>query len=486
MALVPDRAWLNLASPEWAARISERWARHGRPSFETPQSLAEATLRRAAKSNPRRFVRLALRLPQDAPDFWFEAIIDAASSVEPDEDLAATDWEAASALEIEECLARIPGTINRELAMKISWLVGGRPTESWTDQTISLICTWATGHEDPPLEQATESAGSDDELDFHGVITQSINCARGVAIWAIARILWEQPNRREQFLRVAQAAVRDPHPAVRAASIDFVGPLLNDEPDCALALLETACASDRRILGSHELEALLRHLWSRPERRVEGIVERMTTSGLATIEERGAYFATVIAVLESRLTEVAARCAGGNVNQRKGAATALAQLVGPTHEAVVDPNRLSTFFDDEDPAVASAAAKVFDRGEVMRSPLGPMLASQFVASRQFARDPDDLVTGLEDFTGDLLPFQVVLSQIVDRATTDTSGLNGGIPRGGFRFADRTAECILRVYERAAGTGDVKIRSWCLDQIDALIASGNQYGEQILARIDSDA
>lgn len=486
VARVPDRAWIEMAMPAWAERMAQRWKGGNRLSIETPDRLTESAFRHAAKTNPARFVRLAQSLPLDAADHWFEAILDAASTTEPDKNVAAPDWKAASSAEIEQCLIRLAGRDGKHLAMTLARLVRARPDEAWSDSTIDRICTLAVSHEDPGAEEFSVRSGNGDISD-ENVVQTSINCTRGVAVEAVKRLLWKKPEKRPQFIEVAKRTVCDPHPAVRVAAIGLAGPLLNDDPDLAISLLETACGGDDlRVLRSFHLNHLLRYLWWRCDPRVEAIIERMASSGLEKVEELGAFFSTVVALRRDRMQGVFAQCSKGTTHQRKGVATALARLTDPAPEGRSAANLLHAFFNDPEPAVAGAAASVFRDDAVLRSPLGPELAAKFVASEQFARDPDDLIFPLTEYAGDLVPFQPVLADLVRRATTDMSGLNGDLRRSGFGFADRASECILRIYEWAQGPQHAAIRSWCLDQFDALVASGDHSVERALTQIDSDA
>lgn len=480
---VPDGQWIEMASPDWSKRIAQRWKLKDRLSFETPDRMAEAAFSRASKSNPARFIKLAQRLPLDAADHWFEVVLDAASAIEPDQNLAAPDWEAASPADVEACLARLSRRDGKHLSKTLARLERARPTELWSDATINHVCELALSHEDPePGEfQGPEGMSADD------LVQMSINCTRGAAVESIERLMWHRLDRRDQFIRVSERAVRDPHPAVRVAAIGLAGPLLNDDPDLAIRLLEEACShEDVRVLRSYHLRQLLRFLWWRADPRVEGIVTRMASSGIESIECDGALFATVVSLRIGRMTEVASQCARGTPAQRRGAATALAQLTECTTEGRSAALMLPPFFDDEDTSVAGAAASVFRDESLLRSPLGPELALRFVASEQFARDPDDLIFPLSEFAGDLLPFQAVIEAVVGRATSDMSDLRGDMRRAGYGFADRTSECILRIYERAQAGEHAAVRKWCLDQIDALVADGNSFGEQALARLDVDA
>jgi hypothetical protein len=485
-ARVPDGDWIEMANPRWAQRMVERWKRTDRASFDTPEGLTEAAFRVAAKSNPARFVRLAKRLPPGAADHWFEVALDAASQTEPDKNLAGQDWRPASAAEAEELLTVLKGRDGRYLAITLGRLVYSRPGEAWSDATIDRLCELAVSHEDPPLGEFSTHAG-DGTVSASHVISTGINCVRGVALEAIEHLMWKRRDKRAQFVEVARRAMADPHPSVRSVAIGLVGPLLNDEPDTALGLLETACGGDDlRVLHSPHLGHLLRYLWWREDPRVEAVIARMASSGLVEEEEHGAFFATVTCLRQGRLREVVERCATGTVAQRKGCASAHARLVDPTPDGRKAADGLPAFFDDPEADVAGAAASVFRDDEVMRSPLGPELAAKFVGSEQFGRDPDDLVFPLQEYAGDLLPFQPVLADIVDRATTDMSGVRGDMRRKSFGFADHVSECVLRIYERAQAEKDAKVRSWCLDRFDALIAAGDYFGERALAALDADS
>lgn len=486
LSKVPDRAWIEMASPGWAARIALRWKCGGRFRVDTPERACEATFRQAARTNPGRFVRLAFRLPLDAADFWFESVLEAAAATEPDKERAAVDWRAASAPEVERCLARLAERDGKYLAMALARLVQARPHEAWSESTVHRICSLATCHHDP--KSSDDIIGdADGNVTGENVVQMSINCTRGVAVDAIKRLLWTRPENRERLVEAANEAVRDPHPAVRVAAVGLAGPLLGSDPEQALALMAEACGGqDVRVLHSFHLHHLLQYVWWRCDPRVEAIIERMATSGQKGTEDRGAFFATVIALRKGRMQSVFVRCVAGTILQRTGVALALAHLTDSTPEGRDAATRLAEFFNDPDTDVAGAAASVFRDQDILNSPVGPELAKKFALSDHFVRDPDDLVYPLAESTVDLVPYQTALASIVARATTDMLGMNGDIRRSTFGFSDRASECILRIYARAQGSEHASVRSWCLDQFDALLATGDQFGEQALARLDSDA
>lgn len=483
---VPDSAWIEMATPAWTKRVANRWKDRGRLSFETPDRLTESAFRNAAKTNPARFVRLAQRLPPEAADHWFEVILDAASTTEPEKSVAVPEWKAASATDIERCLARIANRDDKHLAMTLARLVRARPDEAWSDSTIDRICTLAVSHVDPRPDEFAFRIGNGDVSCEH-VVQTSINCTRGVAVEAVERLLWTKSEKRLQLIEAAKKAAVDPHPAVRVAAIGLAGPLLNDDAPLALSLLDAACGGpDLRVLHSHHLSHLLRYLWWRCDPQVERIVERMAFSGLDEVEETGAFFAAIISLRKDRMQGVFAQCRTGTIHQRIGVATALASLTDAAPDRHAAADQLPVFFNDPEPTVAGAAASIFRDHDVMRSPLGPELAVKFVTSEQFVRDPHDLILPLTEYAGDLVPFQTVLADIVKRATTDMSGLNGDLRRSGLAFADKASECILRVYERAQRPQQMTIRSWCLDQFDALVSRGDHSLERALAHLDADA
>lgn len=67
-----------------------------------------------------------------------------------------------------------------------------------------------------------------------------------------------------------------------------------------------------------------------------------------------------------------------------------------------------------------------------------------------------------------------------------SETNRDLRRVGALFADKTAEIVLRIYERAQGTSNTDIREWCLDQIDGLVSSGDSAIDEALHKFRADA
>jgi hypothetical protein len=423
-------------------------------------------LGKLAKLDPQRIVRLAMRIPLDAPIDYFESILRGLDQREEPQNRpdGLPEWEPASFEEVQELIERLlDGRLeSAELTNAICWLVRNRSHGRWSFRIMDYVadaCVNATSPDgDPQL-------GWERELSvWEGT--------RNVAIEALRSLISCHAGLELRYLPEILRFAKDDHASVRVAAVGVCISILKRNPDLAVRLLLGICDHvDDRILNGIYVPHFLKYVWDRYAAQIEPLLSRMIDSRNDKAVELGAYWSTAGHVAKGLFTVLANGCRNGTTAQRKGVARALVDLtkIEQWREAAVDS--LPAMFNDPDDNVAKAAAHVFRRNpELLQCPLGRVTAAAFIDSGAFERDPSDLVLPLRDFQGSLAPYGPTISRIVGRASGAMASLISDI-RTRYALVSRALpELLLRLYQEAEGPQHSELRSSALDAWDALLQS----------------
>ena len=216
---------------------------------------------------PRRFARLAVRIPKDADPLYATRILSSLAKTEPPDGMdRPADWRPADIKEIEPVIEHFNHLRDdRNFATALCWCIEKRGDADWSDETLRCLVEIATTHPDPRLEEYTVSRGrrgcgaGEDERD-PDLLSTSINCVRGVAAEAIQSVLFRRRDRLDFFRPAIVSLINDPHPAVRLAAIGLRSPCGNIELGGAVTAFLTACShEDDRVLSSPDLNHFFRY-----------------------------------------------------------------------------------------------------------------------------------------------------------------------------------------------------------------------------------
>ena len=265
--LLSDRDWLRIVSGKWPA-FSTKWKAMGRGTIGEASTRAFSNaLGQVARSQPRRFVRLMLRMPTGCDPVYPAAVIRAiADGNRSDSQTDGEKTAPASASEIEAAVVRFAHCLaDRELAMAVCWAVERHSEEKWSERMLMQISQLATDHRDPAAGEFSvssgERSGTNDasEMTFD-VVASARSCVRGAAAYAIEGILFNHPQASGVLRPALEALFADAHPAVRVAALGTTLPLLNIDPIGAIeAFLATCDHADDRVLRGHDVARFLGH-----------------------------------------------------------------------------------------------------------------------------------------------------------------------------------------------------------------------------------
>lgn len=457
---VTDKQWLDIVSRRW----SRRWKQIG------PDRIAEAShvhfandMKAVATKQTLRFVRLALKFPEDAPTVYFSRIWDAMGD-------RAADLESCEPIELDALLTRTMATGDRNALIAVCRAIERHPNAQWGPSVWKALDT-ASSHQDPKGEGfAVHSEGRPD------VEATSLNCVRGVAASAFAALAWNNGERCGLVKGRAMRLAEDPHPAVRVAAAHAAYAIYTVDRDGGVAgLLKIAESNDDRVLAGRWMNRLIGVArWSH-RGVLHPLCERMSVSRDDQVAKQGAQWITAERFQFKTCEDAYLKCRHGNAVQRQGVAEMLIQLVC---DELVDGDaveaELTTLFDDPHEQVRAAAAGVFRIDGVLQSDLGARLADAFVRSTAFVENSEDLIWPVSHKAIDLVKYKTAVFASVDRFAAELAEHTRSM-RNRMGMAGRELSALLlRLYDAATKLGDRVLANQCLDRWDALLE--NRVGD----------
>ena len=453
-----DAGWLGIITG--AATTGGRRCRRrtGESMGETPAAGFARLLGDRAQRDPWRFAALALRIPTAVDPAYLAAVLHGVAATGPPPGQPGA-WQSAADGQVTAVIEHIGYRPDREVGNGLCWLIRQRPGAVTTSRCVDVLCRYATEHPHPPAGWVA-SVGGDPHFE-----TAALNCTRGAALGAIARILYAHPDRVGEFAPALRRAVADPHPAVRVA---------------AVGLFLAACDGPDDVLGGRRVWEFVRYTLGSHGPRLEPLLLRMAGSAVPAAATAGAAWLTVIWLRGGRLREVVEVYARGTAAQKKGVAMAAA---GNCDDAALAPrctDLLDHLVDDPDDGVRAQAGEFLHQPGVLGTPAGRRLAGRFVAGREFGRHPGLIVEALREYAGPLGPLAPVVGAVCDRLAAD---LADPARRDGFP-TERFVPLLLRLYEQAEQDRDPGLRAACLDWWDRLLEARLGGTIQVLGELDA--
>ncbi|MGD2116651.1 MAG: hypothetical protein PVG07_16480, partial [Acidobacteriota bacterium] len=410
---------------------------------------------------PGRFARLALRFPDDANPLYFGAVVRGLRA-EPGRE---SPGEDATVEELEAVLALPQVSGDPAVSKDVAWLVQSRPALGWSDAILDLVATIATRDPDP-AEGELVLRGGPEEWGPENLVNNSLNCARGVGMWAMAKLLFSDWNHIEVLGEPIAQGARDPHPAVRAAVFECCLAMLEHDPERAIMLALEAAQGHEALLACSSFNRFLRYVLRDHPDEMEPTLRRMLQSDREDVVQLGANHTVALHFFAGRMEDLALGCLGGALPRRVGAAQVAAAVVDRPEYREHAFAFLERLVDDDSDEVLEACSGTFGSTDLTAFVDEPAFLNAYASSRAFKRDPTMLLHRLHDHGGDLLPFAecvlAVCRSLADRQREDPEQSREIF----WDAAIYLPPVLLRLYEQAPnGSG---VREDCLDAWDLLL------------------
>lgn len=232
-----DSQWLSAMSHYGASESSWRGGRLVGDAWTQAQVLETLT-----KEDPERFALLLARVPEGTAEAYVGAVLRGLADARVRPDLLA---------EVGRHAKRLGGSETNRWLVR---LIGAHAAGPLDNELVQMVAATATGVPDHGEHDA------DDDWNGGSIDSAALNSTRGAAALAIGRLLAEDPTRLSLLEPALRQIVTDPQIEVRTAAVAAVAPLLQSDPDLALALFREAVHdAPGELLSSRYVEHFLRH-----------------------------------------------------------------------------------------------------------------------------------------------------------------------------------------------------------------------------------
>jgi hypothetical protein len=338
--------------------------------------------------------------------------------------------------------------------------VAGQPLP---EDVLAMVGWYATEDPDPPeVENLSEGEGSPRSDALHNA---AINCTRGRAALAIARLIAEDGARVARFRPALERMVADPVPAVRVAVADALSMLLRHDRGAAVGLfLRLVDGAPDAALAAPPVWRFLRFGMPTHVAALRAVITRIVRSPEREVATGGAQLACLAALMFPKLRALADECLQGSAPERAAAAVVLADNLQLAEVRGFCSDALVRLFDDPEESVRAATARCFQRMEGDDLGEHRALAEAFVRSAAFAEGGATLLRALQRTTARLTQ---VACAACERYVQTAGVAMGDMRTRAAAVSYQVSEVVARAYNEATDIGDGDLVGRCLDVIDQL-------------------
>jgi hypothetical protein len=456
-AKMSDKHWL-LAMQKYAGLDHRRGREHELSGGE--RQLAQSVQGRA-QADPVRFAALAERMPDDLPASYFDAIVrGVADCIPPERD------EAPPPIALEQVIAlvrRVHSLPGRPCGRAISTLIEKWTDRDWPDEVIDAVAWYAVNDRDPE-EELWQTPAHEGEFYYGGdPYSAGINSTRGAIAGAVARLLFEAPQRFERLHDAVHSLANDRSTAVRSCAIGALVAVLNTDVPKAVSWFDDCVTAHPAILATPHVERFVSFAGYRDFAGVRPAIDMMLAATDPRAVKAGALQVCLLALNDevAGAAEVARRVECGSTAMRRAAAGVYAGNVA--NEVVGSECRqlLKPFFADPEESVRDEAASAFRHLASLATPDQADLLAAFLDSAPGPTALAPVVRALEDSPVQLPDLVCRLAEVcVDAFRAEAADIS----TSGSMVAMDLSKIVVRLY---AQTADPAVQSRCLDLIDEM-------------------
>ena len=458
-----DRQWLRAIARYQTSELRQRPDGSLVGDATTQAQVLEA----ATKADSQRFTQLLLRFPDGTAAPYVTAVLQGLAGARVDPQLLLRACQHAQ---------QVAG---HDANHAIVWLVEAEAAASLPAALVRMAAEIATSDPHPaaddwmPRQSGTEQRRGE-ALDLAG-----LNCTRGAAAAAIAKLLFEDPSRLGLLRDALTALATDPTLQVRAMATLALTSVLGIEPKVAVDLFRSAVAdAPDELLASRYLERFLHYtIRAGHYPGVADVLSRMLACPVEEAQQAGARQLTVASFAAPELDRLVDAALKGDEATRAGVLGVFAANVANPHRRDRTFRALSHGFADPSPKVRSNAVGAFQ-----------VLGSQHLSGHAMLLEAFAGSAALHDHAGVVLHLLDASRQPLPRVTLDICErfvhLHGAV------IADITtapaAEAMYLVHlvlRLHAQHDSPSIRKRCLDLVDQLVAISAHGIDNDLASIE---
>ncbi|WP_100616857.1 AAA family ATPase [Bacillus cereus] len=466
---ISDNAWLriitNKSIPQEHGKIRELPS--DKTLLETSIWQFASSLEKAAKNDPERFGRLALKFPEETNHCYITAVFRAFEITElnnnenPELDIR----KPATAETIIKVLCRYSMEDNLQVAMAFCRLLRVRDDIEWPDEIINKLTYIAVNHPDPKMNSmnvySTNWDKSMDSLSAKDLFENSINCVRGVAVEAIKTLIWKRPNLFIENEKVIEKIINDPHPSVRISTVGMLIPIINIDREKAVDLFIKNAYDDLRVICTSYGISFIKYTIQKNYDLLRSLIIKMADSKIIEVAKLGSEMIVKYHIIYNLFEQEYKELAKGNSPQRQGVVLGAISLINEKEHTSKCAEILRVFLDEYDSDIANEM-----RG-LLHYELADLeehidLVVIYIKSPYFRDNNSYFIYELQNYKGSLLDFKDIIftycNEICDKYSSETRDFTSG-----FRLmATDLPPLLLRLYEESMKKGQKDVFILCLD------------------------
>lgn len=306
-------------------------------------------LREQAKTDPRRFALLALKLTPDFNAAFADGLLMGYAEAEPSDDAAPLIYDA-----VRHLASLGHDDVDRWLGNALRHYYRDVPID-----LVKLLLERALQSPDPEDDSPFFTRDGDDGRSAADMRNNAINTGRGSLAEALGGLLvYDADGERTELVRPhLNTLASDPVLFVRSSVAHTLAAALRHARPDAVSAFKKLIDTDDRILAAGMVQRLMLYIGNVDPDVIPPILHRMLDSSDGEAREAGGALAA-FAGLEWGRTYLLTKALEGDAMTRKGVAEVCANRVDRTSNAALASGTLTTLMTAEDDEVLKAVAKV--------------------------------------------------------------------------------------------------------------------------------
>lgn len=164
---------------------------------------------------------------------------------------------------IEDLIRKFGYNYTSYRAAYICEIVEKKSEDKWSNYMITCIEDIALHHTIPELDNPVITSFDDKKIETAEMIdSNALNCVRGRAIRAIAKLLWESADYYPQFKECISELIKDVNPVINYAVLWALWPVYNIEKTWAVEKIMLLFAQNYKMIGFYDSRWMFCHCYS--------------------------------------------------------------------------------------------------------------------------------------------------------------------------------------------------------------------------------
>lgn len=250
----------------------------------------------AVSKEPERMIKLMLSYKGTVLDIYIDSLF---NGVAHSEGLDNVSLEL-----IEAMILKYSYDHMSHRASHICTLIQNKEGSEWSERIYDILSDIAINHKNPEKGKPNVTSPEDKEMSsFDMLQSNALNCVRGKAARAIAKLMWNQDSLFATFKSTIERLSMDENPAVEYASLFPLWPSYNIDPDWASEIILNLYEKDYRLAGFYESRDMLFLMYPKHRQRVLKIIKRCYESEDEELIKYGSYCLSEMFILRKEFED---------------------------------------------------------------------------------------------------------------------------------------------------------------------------------------